>query len=45
MIYRVLYNTHEVGCLIHDRQTALDFVRYMTTQDKYPVAIIKIKIK
>lgn len=42
MIYMVIYNTNERGCLIGDKQTAYDFAKYVTTKEKYPVAILKI---
>lgn len=45
MIYRLLYNTGNVGCNIYDYEMLKDFARYMTTKDIYPVCVLKIKLK
>lgn len=45
MIYMVIYNTNEKGCCIYDERTARDFAKYVTTKEKYPIAILKIKLK
>jgi hypothetical protein len=45
MTYLLLYNDNTKSCLIGDRQTLLDFAKYMTTKDKYPVCLITVKKK
>lgn len=43
MTYLLLYNDGSKSCLIGDRETLLDFARYVTTKEKYPVALVTVK--
>jgi hypothetical protein len=46
MTYLLIYNDNTKSCLIGDRKTLLDFAKYMTTKDKYPVCgLVTVKKK
>lgn len=46
MIYRIIYSDGQVGCTIHDMDTAKAVAKMMAVcKDKYPIAILKIKLK
>jgi hypothetical protein len=43
--YLLIYNDHKISCKINDRQMVLDFAKYMTGKERYPVAVLKIKMR
>jgi hypothetical protein len=45
MTYVAIYNTGEVSCQIGSGGVFYDFLSYVTTKDKYPVAVLKIRRK
>lgn len=45
MVYKVIYNNGEASCSLFDFATFSGFIKYVTTKDKYPVAVLKIRRK
>lgn len=45
MNYVAIYNTGEVSCKINSADVFYGFLNYVTTKDKYPVAVLKIRGK
>jgi hypothetical protein len=41
----LIYNDNSKSCLIHDKKTLLDFARYVTTKEKYPIALVTVRRK
>jgi hypothetical protein len=43
MIYRVVYKSGKLSCIITDHKTAVLFASYLPKQPDYPVLILKLK--
>jgi hypothetical protein len=45
MRFLFLYNEHSKSCWISDYETLQQFARFMTTKEKYPVVVVRVKPK